>query len=105
MADSIARAIADQALALRASHRHAPPLDVLDLVMKRRAGRHIDFGELGDPPHPFALLIAEAFDAAMTPEEWAGMLGPNADPGQRRALLRAWNVHVWDRFALRFDIA
>ncbi len=62
MADPLARAIAAEALALRASHAHAPVVDVLDLVMRGRDHRQIDFGELANPPHPFALLSAESFD-------------------------------------------
>ncbi len=78
MADPLARAIATEALALRASHAHAPVIDIFDLVMRGRDHRHIVFADLADPPHPFALLIAEGF---VTPNEWAGMLA-HCDPSQ-----------------------
>ncbi len=104
MPDPLAHAIATEALALRASHAHAPVIDILDLVMRDRDRRHIDFGDLADPPHPFALLIAEGFDSVMTPKGWAGMLG-HCDPSQRNALIGVWRMQVWDRFLQRVSVS
>ncbi len=103
MPDQLVRAIADEALALRASHAHAPIIDIFDLVMRDRDHRHIDFGDLADPLHPFALLIAEGFDTVMTPKEWAGMIA-HCDPSQRAALIGVWRMHVWDRFVRRYSV-
>ncbi len=94
MADPLARAIAAEALALRASHAHAPVVDVLDLVMRSRDRRQTDFGDLADPPHPLALLIAEAFDTVMTPKEGAGMIA-HCDPSQRDALIGVGACMCW----------
>lgn len=56
------RAIVDEALALRASHPHAPAVDILDLAIKGRDAWLEDFFEHMVPPSPFALLVAEAVD-------------------------------------------
>lgn len=102
MTDRTAHAIAAEALALRASHPRAPVADVLDLVMRGRDCRVIDFGELADPPHPFALLIAEAFDTVMTPRGWTGMIA-RCDAGQRAGLIGVWRAQVWDLFLRRYS--
>lgn len=101
MTDRTAHAIAAEALALRVSHPHAPVAGVLDLVMRGRDCRLIDFGDLADPPHPFALLIAEAFDTVMTPREWKGMI-TRCDAGQRAGLIGVWRSQVWDLFLRRY---
>lgn len=97
-------AIVSTALALRRSHPVAPPLDVLDLVMQGRCAVPADFGADGLPPAPFALLVADALDSAMTPEEWRVWTAHDADPRLRAGLLEIWRAEVWPRFVSRFDL-
>lgn len=60
--------LVNNALAPRASHPHAPVAGVLDLVMEGRTPWLEDFLEHLEPPSPFALLVAEAFDWTPTAE-------------------------------------
>lgn len=97
-------AIVSAALALRRSHPAAPALDVLALVLQGRQAVPADFGADGLPPAPFALLVAEAFDTAMTPDEWREWCQPGMNPKLLAGLLSVWTVHVWPRFAHRFGL-
>ncbi len=96
--------IVASALVLRISHPHAPALDVLDLVMGGVDAHGLDFGGHSVPPAAFALLVAEAFDSAMTPADWRGLTGPEADPTVRAALLGLWAAEVWPRFVARYPL-
>lgn len=81
---STARSVADQALALRRSHAQAPTLDVLDVVMARhRDEPALDFGDMAEPAHPFAMLVAEAFPSFMPAHLWPSVLGPDTDQAYR----------------------
>lgn len=92
--------IAD-ALALRRTHPAAPPADVLALVMRGRAGQAISWGPAAFPPHPFALLVAEAFDDPMTPGEWVALLPQMVDPA---LMLEHWRVTTWARFLQAYGL-
>jgi hypothetical protein len=104
MPDPIALAIVSESLALRASHDHAPAADVLDLVMRGRQFRLIDFGEHMLPPAPFALLVAEAVGDAMSAAEWEAFTGPRADANLRSTLQLQFALNVWPRFLQRYHI-
>ena len=64
MPDPTVLTIVNEALALRASHAHAPGCDVLDLVMRGRSPWLEDLLAHMVPPAPFALLVAEAVGVA-----------------------------------------
>ena len=104
MPDPIALAIVDESLALRASHGHASPADVLDLVMQGRQFRLLDFGEHMLPPAPFALLVAEAVGDTMSPAEWEAFTGPKADANLRSTLQLQFALNVWPKFLQRYHI-
>ena len=104
MRDPVAVAIVQEALALRMSHAHAPPRDVIDLVMRGRHGRLIDFGEHMVPPDAFAILVAEAMDDPIPPEDWASFTGPEADPRLRAAMRLQFVLNVWPLFLQRYGI-
>lgn len=104
MSDAVAAAIVAEALALRASHPHAPPLDVLDLVMRGRRDRLIDFDDHMVPPAPFALLVAEAMGDVMSAAEWLAATGPKADPHLRATLQLQYALNVWPQFLVRYGL-
>ena len=104
MPDPTAQAIVDEALALRASHGHAPAPDVLDLVMRGRQHRLLDFGEHMLPPSPFALLVAEAVGDHMSPAEWEAFTGPKADASLRSTLQLQYALNVWPKFLQRYHV-
>jgi hypothetical protein len=94
--------IASAAVTLRRTHPHAPALDVLDVVFKGRRGQSVTFAT---PPDPFALLVAEAFDRGMPPDDWAGFFGPLGDLRVRGTLLRIWANEVWPAFLQRYGLS
>jgi hypothetical protein len=111
MATPDALAVVQTAVSLRRTHRHAPPLDVLDLAMRGGAGPVLDFGDtaaanasLVSPAMPFGQLIAEAFDKAMTPLEWTAFTGATADSSLRVGCLQIWRVLVMPRFEARYGV-
>ena len=104
MSDPIALAIVNESLALHASHGHASPADVLDLVMRGRQFRLIDFGEHMLPPAPFALLVAEAVGDTMSAAEWEAFTGPHADANLRSTLQLQFALNVWPKFLQRYHI-
>ena len=69
--DPFAAVVIDESLKLRASHPAAPPLDVLDLVLRGRRGRPINFGDVA-PVSPLGVLVVEAFDRGMPVSDWIG---------------------------------
>jgi len=103
MASLGARKVVDSALALRQSHGHVPALELLDLAMRGHLDP-LDFEDECEPPHAFALLVAEAFDDMMTPREWYVLLGPDGDPELRTGMLDVWRTYVWSRFAARYAV-
>jgi hypothetical protein len=81
-----ALAVVQAAISLSRTHRYAPKLDVLDLVMKGRIDQVLDFTEpttpqrsLAAPGAPFGQLLAAAFDEAMTPPALAVLAHPAAE--------------------------
>lgn len=106
MAGTISPDVARAAVALRKSHPHAPALEVLDVVMRQRAGCLADFGaDQLDPGSPFGQIVAEAFDRAMTPAEWAVVTDSHADPVLVGALRSVWAREVLPRFAANYGLA
>jgi hypothetical protein len=99
---SRARAIVDEALALRESHPHAPAVDVLDLAMQGHEVWLEDFFEHMVPPSPFALLVAEAVGDFSPPAEWCALTGLNADARVREAMQQSYAEHVWPKFVERY---
>lgn len=85
MPDSKAAAIVSEALALHASHPHAPAIGVLDQVIFERRTWLEDFSVHMEPRAPFALLAAEAFDCR-TAARWREISGPDADDKVRDAM-------------------
>jgi hypothetical protein len=80
MSSRDALAVIQAAVGLNRTHPHAPALDVLDLVMRGRAGQVLDFddpaapnGSLAAASAPFGQLLAAAFDDVMTPTEWMAL--------------------------------
>jgi hypothetical protein len=100
----MAEQIVQAALALRRSHAHAPPQEVLDLVMQGSAGHLLDFGTHMVPPDPFAVLVAQAMGDPMTPDEWLAHTGPEADARVRSALRLQFALNVWPLFLERYRV-
>ena len=101
---SRAHAIVEEALALRASHPHAPAIDVLDLAIKGRGAWLEDFFEYMVPPSPFALLVAEAMGDLSLPPEWQALTGPNADEKMRAAMRQSYSEQVLPKFVKRYGL-
>lgn len=104
MQSLMAESIVQAALALRGSHPHAPPREVLDLVMRGTEDRLLDFGAHMVPPEPFAVLVAQAMGDPMTPDEWLAFTGPEADARLRSALRLQFTLNVWPLFLERYRI-
>ena len=111
MPDPNADAIVQTTVNLPRTHRYAPALDVLDLVMCGRADQVLDFsdpaaphGSLAAPGAPFSQLLAAAFDEAMTPIEWAAFMDLTADASLREGCLEIWRVYVVPRFEARYGV-
>lgn len=104
MPGTIGPDVARAALALRRSHPQASARDVLDVCLRQRTGSVDDFGPDIEAGQPFALLVAEAFDKAMTPHDWAAAANPNADPALTQALRQIWRVQVLPRFAAAYGL-
>jgi hypothetical protein len=87
---------------LRASHPAVPPLDILDLVLRGRRTRLINFGEIS-PVSPFGLLVVEAFDRGM-PNDWVAFYRFPA-PRMIAALDEIRRKEVRPAFVTHFGIA
>jgi hypothetical protein len=103
--------VGQTAITLSRTHRHAPTLDVLDLVMKGRIDQVLDFtdpvaphGGLASPGATFGQLLAAAFHEATTPLEWAAFTELTAAPALRDGCLNIWRIHVVPRFATRYGV-
>jgi hypothetical protein len=105
MLDPTAPEIVSEALALRASHPHAPAADVLDLVMKGRMPWLEDFFEFMVPPAPFALPVAEAVGDVSPAAEWRALTSPAADERVRDAMQRMYVETVRARFVRRYGLS
>lgn len=92
-----------KALTLRTEQPHLTALDVLDQVMRGHHGP-IEFGDLAAPPAPFALLVSEAFEPVIGPNEWAGLMSPQNGPRARDAFLEIWADEVWPLFRTRYGL-
>jgi hypothetical protein len=106
-----ALAVVQAAISLIRTHRHAPALAVLDVVMKGRIDQMLNFAEpcapnccLAAPAAPFGQLIAVAFDDAMTPVEWKAFTDAKADAGLREGCLEIWRDYVIPRFEARYGV-
>ena len=93
----------DEALKLRASHAAAPPLDILDLVLRGRRARALNFGDIS-PISAFDLLVVEVFDRGMPVSDWIGLYR-HPDPRVIAALDDIWRKEVWPAFTAHFGIA
>ena len=100
---SRALAVVNEALALRASHPHAPALDVLDLAMEGREAWLEDFFAHMVPPSPFALLVAEAVGDVMTAAEWVGICRQLDDKGLAH-MQQVYAESVWPKFVKRYGV-
>jgi hypothetical protein len=87
----------DRRSELHRSHPSAPPVDVIDLVMKGRQGQRLNFIEIGvrcaslaDPSSEFGQAVERALDEAMSAAEWAAFTSDRADPLLRDACLDVW---------------
>jgi hypothetical protein len=101
-----AQAIAATAVNLRNSLPQVPALDLLDQVLGPWSDGVPDFPvELVAPPSEFGQLIAEAFDPAMTPDEWVAWAGEGSDAAVREALMQVWAAEVLPAFRARYRIA
>lgn len=107
MADTTARHIIDDALALRRTHASAPALDVLDLAMRGHHGADLEteadgqpFADWLDPPSPFAQLLRDAFAPALPVDVdvW-GDAAPDGRPWSEH-----WDEQVWQPFAARYGL-
>lgn len=101
--DPVAVAVIDESSKLRGSHPAAPPLDVLDLVLRGRRARPINFGEIS-PVSPFGLVGVEAFDRGMPVSDWIGFYR-DPDPRVIAALDNSWRKEVWSGLTTHFGIA
>jgi hypothetical protein len=108
-----ALAVVQAAISLTRTHRHAPALAVLDVVMKGRIciDQMLNFAEpsapncsLAAPAAPFGQLLAVAFDDAMTPVEWRAFTDAKADAELREGCLEIWRVYVIPRFEARYGV-
>jgi hypothetical protein len=105
MPDPTVAAIVNAALALRASHPHAPAVGVLDLAIKGRGVWLEDFLEHVLPPSPFALLVAEAMGDCMMAAEWKAFTGPDANARVRDAMTREYATSVLPKFVKRYGFS
>ena len=101
--DAVFVAVMDKAVKLRASHAAAPPLDIVDLVLRSRRAPPINFGEIL-PFRAFGLLVAEAFDRGMPLSDWIWFYH-YPDPSVIAALDDIWRKEVWSAFSTHFGIA
>jgi hypothetical protein len=100
-----ALAIINEALALRASHPHAPAADVLDLAMQGHQFWLEDFFDHMVPPSPFALLVAEAVGDFMSTAEWKALTGASAAEKVRDAMHREYVNTVLPKFVKRYGFS
>jgi hypothetical protein len=103
---SEAHRIAKVATRFRSAHPNSAALEVLDLTFGKHKGVAGSFpADLVAPQSRFGQLIAEAFDPAMTPDEWSAWAGDEADCVLRDALLRDWSREVLPAFAARYGLS
>jgi hypothetical protein len=91
-------------VALASSHPHAPPLDVLDVVLRGHTGSLAGFGPALAPGEPFGQVVVAAFDRGMSPADWKAFTAPTAAPMLRTAALSVWVSTVLPKFAARYSL-
>ena len=103
MIDNTMRRVAATAMSVRQSRPRAPALEVLDLAFEGHAPSSFD-PVLTHPGSRLGQVIAEAFDRAMTPAEWAAWTSAKADPALRDTMLRIWGVEVMPHLRARYKL-
>lgn len=105
MLGTISSNVAAAAVALHRSHARAPVLECLDVALRQRTGSIADFGpDVCAPSSPFGQLLAEAFDTAMVPDDWALATHRNTPPQAAAALMQLWHDVVLVPFAARYGL-
>ena len=113
MSSPDAIAVVQATVNLRRSHPHAPPLDVLDVVMKGREGQELNFLDadgwpirsLAHPADEFGQVVAAALDQGMDPGDWVSFTSDRADPVMRETVLDIWKDDIMGtRFAGRYKV-
>lgn len=111
MPNPAAIAVVTAAISLTRTHGHAPPLDILDIVMQGLGGQTLDFADSGarhcslvDPAESFGQLVAAGLDKGMYPEEWVAFTSDRADPRLRDACMGVWRDEVLPKLAARFAV-
>lgn len=74
------------------------------VCLRQRAGQLSDFGPAIEAGAPFALLVAEAFDKGMAPDDWLLVSNPATDPAVVAALVNVWRTEVLPRFAAHYGL-
>jgi hypothetical protein len=106
MQGTISPDVARAAIALRRSHPHVTPKEVLELVMQQRAGRVADFGSEIEPGTDFGVIVAEVFDPGMRADDWQRFFSSrNADPVLISILREVWRNDVLPRFAAAYGLS
>ena len=105
MTVAVSKTQAEAAASLRCTHPHAPALDVLDIVFCGSCGALFDKEAPWVAPWaPLWQIVAAAFDQGMTPEEWATLSRPPADPTLQTALHGIWRSEVLEAFPSRYGL-
>jgi len=95
------------AVELRRTRPDASALEILDLALHRpvsAVSAPLD-PAITHPASPFGQVIAAAFDADMTPEEWLAWAGEGSEQSICEALLRFWSDEVLPKFSSRYGLA
>jgi hypothetical protein len=96
---TVGPATAAAAVAFRQANPAASALDALDAALANRGGQLWSFGDAIQPATPFGLLIAEAFDSGMAPEDWHLASNPNTPPSAKAVLMDLWQTEVLAKLA------
>ncbi len=105
MASTISPDVARAAIGLRRTHPTVPAIEVLDVVMRGRAGSLADFGDGNlEPNTPFGQVLAAALDRGMAPTDWALVDAITTPPAVVMALRGVWRDQVLAGFAARYGL-
>lgn len=105
MSGTVGPATADAAVAFRQANPASSPLEALDAGIDQRTSLLWNFGEAIQPATPFGLLIAEAFDKGMAPDDWRLATHPNTAPRVRAILMDLWQTEVLAKFAAHYGLS
>jgi len=96
--------VLNHALNLRKTHPGASAREVLDLFFEGQliSANNADCRQGDNIPVEARVLIAAAFDQAMTESEWLAWLQPSADPALRRSLEIVWLQLIYPKFVQRY---